>query len=73
MRSGRSELATALRRDAPSKRGRLFQADAFSERVGVPMCQPPIAPFAAKDQSDAQRPFLGRQTAHRDEAAFDDR
>ena len=56
----------------PSERGRLFQADALDERVGVPMRQPPIAPFAAIDQGDPQQPFLGRQTAGLDVAPFDD-
>ena len=36
------------------------------------MPQAPVAPFAAIDQSDAQRPFLGRQTAGLDVAQFND-
>ena len=34
----------------------------------MPMRQPPLGPFAAIDQGDAQRPILGRQAADLDRA-----
>src|SRR5262245_8276024 len=43
---------------APSERSRLFQADAFRERISVPMHEPPVGPFTAKDLCDTQRPVL---------------
>jgi len=58
---------------ALSNRGRVFQADAFDERVGMAMCQPPTGPVAAIDQGDAQRPILGRQTSDLDMGPFNDR
>src|SRR4029077_15042171 len=56
------EAQGQLRRDgsAASDRGRLFQADAVDERIGVPVRQLPVGSFTAKNQGDAQRPVLVR-------------
>ena len=59
-------------RFTPRQRGGILQADALDERVGMPMRELPFGPFAKIDQSDPQRPFLHRQTAGLDMAAFDD-
>jgi hypothetical protein len=60
-----------LRCFAPSKNRCKVQTDTRDEGIGMPMCQPPLGPFAPIDQSDAQGPILGWQTADLAVAAFD--
>src|SRR5687767_8585506 len=69
----RASGTNASGRFAPREHGRLFQADALDERIGMPMRQPPFGSFAAIDECDAQRPILGRQTSDLDACPFDDR
>ena len=67
-----SREAAMLRRSRlPTQCGRLFEAYARGQRIGVAMHERPTVVVLAEDQRDAQRPVLRGKAADFDVRPFD--